>query len=128
MLAKGSWKIDTAQTLSGSLRYYNNARRNQNPQTSAADTSNPMTNRSTIQRDAQLATALPRKTMTGRTPCIYWSEARINAQNAMARANSASKPPKAARLKTAPVCFRLFASHLLTYGGEYYRQEQQPGG
>jgi hypothetical protein len=24
MLAKGSWKIDTAQTLSGSLRYYNN--------------------------------------------------------------------------------------------------------
>jgi hemoglobin/transferrin/lactoferrin receptor protein len=25
MLAKGSWKIDPAQTLSGSLRYYNNA-------------------------------------------------------------------------------------------------------
>jgi hemoglobin/transferrin/lactoferrin receptor protein len=24
MLAKGSWKIDPAQTLSGSLRYYNN--------------------------------------------------------------------------------------------------------
>ena len=25
MLAKGSWKIDAAQSLSGSLRYYNNA-------------------------------------------------------------------------------------------------------
>ncbi|MBR7260612.1 TonB-dependent receptor, partial [Klebsiella pneumoniae] len=56
MLAKGSWKIDAAQSLSGSLRYYNNAAQEpKNPQTSAADSSsNPLTDRSTIQRDAQL--------------------------------------------------------------------------
>ena len=47
MLAKGSWEIDSAQTLAGSLRYYNNdAREPKNPETSAADaTSNPMTDR-----------------------------------------------------------------------------------
>ncbi len=59
-LAKGSWKIDPAQKLSGSLRYYNNAAQEpKNPQTpEASDSSNPMTDRSTIQRDAQVTYTL----------------------------------------------------------------------
>ncbi len=40
----------------------------------------------------------------------------------------ANRPPKAAKWRTAPRLFSdSFASHLLTYGGEYYRQEQRPG-
>lgn len=57
MLAKGTWQIDSAQSLSGLVRYYNNdAREPKNPQTvEASDSSNPMVDRSTIQRDAQLS-------------------------------------------------------------------------
>ena len=85
MLAKGSWKIDAAQSLSGSLRYYNNAAQEpKNPQTSTADSSsNPLTDRSTIQRDAQLGYHLAPQgnDWLNADAKIYWSEARINAQN-----------------------------------------------
>ncbi len=71
MLAKGSWKIDPAQTLSGSLRYYNNdAQEPKNPQTTDASSSNPMTDRSTIQRDAQLGYRIaPRRKRLAKCRC-----------------------------------------------------------
>jgi hemoglobin/transferrin/lactoferrin receptor protein len=85
MLAKGSWKIDSAQTLSGLLRYYNNAAQEpKNPQTPGdATSSNPMTDRSTIQRDAQLGynIAPAGNDWLNADAKVYWSEARINAQN-----------------------------------------------
>ncbi|EPQ6906404.1 TonB-dependent hemoglobin/transferrin/lactoferrin family receptor [Citrobacter freundii] len=133
MLAKGSWKIDSAQTLAGSLRYYNNdAREPKNPQTSSADaTSNPMTNRSTIQRDAQLTYSLAPvdNDWLNADARIYWSEARINAQNADNTGEFRKQTTKGGKLDNRTRLFTdSFASHLLTYGGEYYRQEQQPGG
>lgn len=132
MLAKGSWKIDSAQTLAGSLRYYNNdAREPKNPQTSAADASNPMTNRSTIQRDAQLTYSLvpADNGWLNADARIYWSEARINAQNADNTGEFRKQTTKGGKIDNRSRLFTdSFASHLLTYGGEYYRQEQQPGG
>lgn len=133
MLAKGSWKIDGAQTLAGSLRYYNNeAREPKNPQTSATDaTSNPMTDRSTIQRDAQLAYSLAPEDndWLNADARIYWSEARINAQNMDNISEFRKQTTKGGKIDNRSRLFTdSFASHLLTYGGEYYRQEQQPGG
>ena len=133
MLAKGSWKIDSAQTLAGSLRYYNNdAREPKNPQTSAADTtSNPMTDRSTIQRDAQLTYSLAPadNDWLNADAHIYWSEARINAQNTDSTGEFRKQTTKGGKVDNRSRLFTdSFASHLLTYGGEYYRQEQQPGG
>lgn len=133
ILAKGSWKIDGAQTLAGSLRYYNNeAREPKNPQTSATDaTSNPMTDRSTIQRDAQLAYSLAPEDndWLNADARIYWSEARINAQNMDNTSEFRKQTTKGGKIDNRSRLFTdSFASHLLTYGGEYYRQEQQPGG
>lgn len=84
MLAKGTWQIDSAQSLSGLVRYYNNdAREPKNPQTvEASDSSNPMVDRSTIQRDAQLYKLAPQgNDWLNADAKIYWSEVRINAQN-----------------------------------------------
>ncbi|EPE0973817.1 TonB-dependent hemoglobin/transferrin/lactoferrin family receptor [Salmonella bongori] len=133
MLAKGTWKIDEAQALSGSLRYYNNAAQEpKNPQDLAANSvSNPMTDRSTIQRDMQLTYKLAPQgnDWLNAESKVYWSEARINAQNIdntseyREQITTGGKVENRTRLLTDS-----FASHLLTYGGEYYRQEQKPGG
>ncbi|EHM2231426.1 TonB-dependent hemoglobin/transferrin/lactoferrin family receptor [Salmonella bongori] len=133
MLAKGTWKIDEAQALSGSLRYYNNAAQEpKNPQDLAANSvSNPMTDRSTIQRDMQLTYKLAPQgnDWLNAESKVYWSEARINAQNIdntseyREQITTGGKAENRTRLLTDS-----FASHLLTYGGEYYRQEQKPGG
>ncbi len=133
MLAKGTWKLDNAQTLAGSLRYYNNAAQEpKNPQTSEPDsTSNPMTDRSTIQRDAQLNYTLAPagNDWLNADAQIYWSEARINAQNPDATGEFRKQTTKGGKIDNRSRLFTdTFASHLLTYGGEYYRQEQRPGG
>ena len=133
MLAKGSWKIDSAQTLGGSLRYYNNAAQEpKNPQTiEPSDSSNPMTDRSTIQRDGQLTYNLAPdgNDWLNAQAKVYWSEARINAQNVDSTAEFRKQTTKGGKVENRTHLFTdSFASHLLTYGGEYYRQEQNPGG
>ncbi|MFY9997046.1 MAG: TonB-dependent hemoglobin/transferrin/lactoferrin family receptor [Leclercia sp.] len=133
MLAKGSWQLDSAQSLNGSLRYYNNAAQEpKNPQTIDADaTSNPMTDRSTIQRDAQLGyhIAPEGNDWLNADAKVYWSEARINAQNLDGTGEFRQQTTKGAKVENRTRLFAdSFASHLLTYGGEYYRQEQEPSG
>jgi len=133
MLAKGSWQIDRAQSLSGSLRYYNNAAQEpKNPQTIAADdSSNPMTDRSTIQRDVQLGyhIAPAGNDWLNADARIYWSEARINAQNINGTGEFRQQTTQGGKVENRTRLFAdSFASHLLTYGGEYYRQEQEPSG
>lgn len=133
MLAKGSWQMDQAQSLSGSLRYYNNAAQEpKNPQTiEADDSSNPMTDRSTIQRDVQLGYHLaPAGNDWLNTDArLYWSEARINAQNIDGSGEFRQQTTKGGKVENRTRLFAdSFASHLLTYGGEYYRQEQEPSG
>ncbi len=107
MLAKGSWKIDPAQTLSGSLRYYNNdAQEPKNPQTTDASSSNPMTDRSTIQRDAQLGyrIAPAGNDWLNADAKIYWSEARINAQNIDASGEFRKQTTKGGKVENRPAC------------------------
>ncbi len=133
MLAKGSWQLDQAQSLSGSLRYYNNAAQEpKNPQTIAADdSSNPMTDRSTIQRDVQLGyhIAPAGNDWLNADARIYWSEALINAQNIDGTGEFRQQTTKGGKVENRTRLFAdSFASHLLTYGGEYYRQEQEPSG
>lgn len=133
MLAKGSWKIDSAQTLGGSLRYYNNAAQEpKNPQTiEPSDSSNPMTDRSTIQRDAQMTynIAPDGNDWLNAQAKVHWSEARINAQNVDSTAEFRKQTTKGGKVENRTRLFTdSFASHQLTYGGEYYRQEQNPGG
>ncbi|EEE1798164.1 TonB-dependent hemoglobin/transferrin/lactoferrin family receptor [Salmonella enterica] len=133
MLAKGTWKIDGAQALSGSLRYYNNAAQEpKNPQEVAATSaSNPMTDRSTIQRDMQLSYKLAPQgnDWLSAESTVYWSEARINAQNLDNTNEYREQTTKGGKVENRSHLFTdSFASHLLTYGGEYYRQEQKPGG
>jgi len=56
VLAKGTWKLDPAQSISANLRYYDNrAKEPKNPQTPDISSGNVWTDRSTIQRDAQLS-------------------------------------------------------------------------
>ncbi len=133
MLAKGSWQLDRAQSLSGSLRYYNNAAQEpKNPQTlDADDSSNPMTDRSTIQRDVQLGyhIAPEGNEWLNADARLYWSEARINAQNIDGTGEFRQQTTKGGKVENRTRLFAdSFASHLLTYGGEYYRQEQEPSG
>lgn len=133
MLAKGSWQMDQAQSLSGSLRYYNNAAQEpKNPQTiEADDNSNPMTDRSTIQRDVQLGYHLAPagNDWLNADAHLYWSEARINAQNIDGSGEFRQQTTKGGKVENRTRLFAdSFASHLLTYGGEYYRQEQEPSG
>ena len=133
MLAKGSWQMDQAQSLSGSLRYYNNAAQEpKNPQTiEADDNSNPMTDRSTIQRDVLLGyhIAPAGNDWLNADARIYWSEARINAQNIDGTGEFRQQTTQGGKVENRTRLFAdSFASHLLTYGGEYYRQEQEPSG
>lgn len=90
-----------------------------------------MTNRSTIQRDAQLTYSLAPadNDWLNADARIYWSEARINAQNADNTGEFRKQTTKGGKIDNRSRLFTdSFASHLLTYGGEYYRREQQPGG
>ncbi|ADO48360.1 TonB-dependent hemoglobin/transferrin/lactoferrin family receptor [[Enterobacter] lignolyticus] len=132
-LAKGSWRLDPAQTLSGAVRYYNNAAQEpKNPQTPAAsDSDNPLVDRSTIQRDAQLTYRLAPQDndWLNARASVYWSEVRINAQNPDSTGEFRRQTTTGGKLENRT---RLFtdsaASHLLTWGGEYYRQAQSPDG
>ena len=132
MLAKGTWYINDAQALSGSLRYYNNdAQEPKNPQTIDASTSNPLVDRSTIQRDMRLSYRIAPQgnDWLNADAKVYWSEARINAQNVDNTGEFRKQTTKGGKVENRTRLFSdAFASHLLTYGGEYYRQEQKPGG
>ncbi|CNE89829.1 hemin receptor [Yersinia nurmii] len=132
VLAKGTWTIDDNQSLSTNLRYYNNrAREPKNPQTPAASAGNLMTNRSTIQRDAQLSYTLhPQgQDWLDATATAYYSDVNIDTTTPGTGFEGREQKTHGAKLENRT---RLFtdsaASHLLTYGTEAYRQEQTPGG
>lgn len=132
VLAKGTWKIDDAQSLSGDLRYYNNsAREPKNPQDPDYSSSNPMTNRSTIQRDAALSYKVKPldQAWLDADVKVYTSEVKINAHNAASTDEFRKQTTNGAKLENRTRLFAdSFASHLLTYGSESYQQKQHPGG
>lgn len=132
MLAKGTWFIDSAQSLSGSVRYYNNsAREPKNPQQAEPAASNPLVDRSTIQRDASLKYHLDpdRMDWLNADATLYWSEARINAANLDATSEFRKQTTRGIKAENRSSLFsESLAANLLTWGSEYYRQTQLPGG
>ncbi|MCB5307116.1 TonB-dependent hemoglobin/transferrin/lactoferrin family receptor [Yersinia massiliensis] len=132
VLAKGTWRIDQAQSLSANLRYYNNnAIEPKNPQTSAVSSGNVLTNRSTIQRDAQLSYHIKPldQDWLNATARVYYSEVEINARPQGSAEEGRKQTTEGAKLENRTRLFTdSFASHLLTYGTEAYKQEQTPGG
>ncbi|WP_176063288.1 TonB-dependent hemoglobin/transferrin/lactoferrin family receptor [Serratia marcescens] len=132
VLAKGTWKIDDSQSLSGNLRYYNNsAQEPKNPQTPASSSGNLMTDRSTIQRDAALSYKLKPigQDWLDAEAKVYYSDVKINAHANGSEDEARKQTTKGAKLENRTRLFAdTFASHLLTYGIEAYKQEQTPGG
>lgn len=132
VLAKGTWKIDDSQSLSGNLRYYNNsAQEPKNPQTPANSSGNLMTDRSTIQRDAALSYKLKPigQDWLDAEAKVYYSDVKINAHANGSEDEARKQTTKGAKLENRTRLFAdTFASHLLTYGTEAYKQEQTPGG
>lgn len=132
LLTKGTWYIDNAQSLSGQLRYYNNsAQEPKNPQEVKPSSSNPMVNRSTIQRDGQLKYHINPEgnnwlnaELTG-----YWSEVRINAQTEVPTSEFRKQTTTGVKIENRTQLFTdSAAAHQFTYGSEYYREDQKPGG
>ncbi len=132
VLAKGTWKLDDNQSLSGNLRYYNNsAQEPKNPQTPASSSGNLMTDRSTIQRDAALSYKLKPagQDWLDAEAKVYYSDVKINAHANGSEDEARKQTTKGAKLENRTRLFAdTFASHLLTYGTEAYKQEQTPGG
>ncbi len=132
VLAKGTWKIDDNQSLGGNLRYYNNsAQEPKNPQTPASSAGNLMTDRSTIQRDAALSYKLKPvgQDWLDAEAKVYYSDVKINAHASGSEDEARKQTTKGAKLENRTRLFAdTFASHLLTYGTEAYKQEQTPGG
>ncbi|CFR24166.1 TonB-dependent hemoglobin/transferrin/lactoferrin family receptor [Yersinia kristensenii] len=132
VMAKGTWRIDQIQSLSANLRYYNNsALEPKNPQTSTSSSANVMTNRSTIQRDAQLKYNIKplEQEWLNATAQVYYSEVEINARPRGTPEEGRKQTTNGGKLENRTRLFTdSFASHLLTYGTEAYKQEQTPGG
>ncbi|HEJ7189682.1 TPA: TonB-dependent hemoglobin/transferrin/lactoferrin family receptor [Serratia marcescens] len=132
VLAKGTWQLDDNQSLSGNLRYYNNsAQEPKNPQTPASSSGNLMTDRSTIQRDAALSYKLKPagQDWLDAEAKVYYSDVKINAHANGSEDEARKQTTKGAKLENRTRLFAdTFASHLLTYGTEAYKQEQTPGG
>ncbi|MGV8925343.1 MAG: TonB-dependent hemoglobin/transferrin/lactoferrin family receptor [Ewingella sp.] len=132
VLAKGTWHIDPAQSVSTNLRYYDNrAKEPKNPQTPDISSGNVWTDRSTIQRDAQLSynlKPLDQDWLDAKAD-IYYSEVEINASPDGGSEEERKQTTQGAKLENRSRIFTdSFAAHLLTYGGEAYKQEQTPGG
>lgn len=132
VLAKGTWHIDENQSLSGDLRYYNNrAREPKNPQDANYSNTNPLTERSTIQRDAALSYKVKPldQEWLNAVAKVYTSEVKINAHNAASADEFRKQTTNGVKLENRTRLFAdSFASHLLTYGTETYQQKQSPGG
>ncbi|HEI9763814.1 TPA: TonB-dependent hemoglobin/transferrin/lactoferrin family receptor [Serratia marcescens] len=132
VLAKSTWKLDDNQSLSGNLRYYNNsAQEPKKPQTPASSSGNLMTDRSTIQRDAALSYKLKPagQDWLDAEAKVYYSDVKINAHANGSEDEARKQTTKGAKLENRTRLFAdTFASHLLTYGTEAYKQEQTPGG
>lgn len=132
VLAKGTWKLDENQALSGNLRYYNNnALEPKNPQMPDASLGNLMTHRSTLQRDAALSYTLQPvgQEWLDAEAKIYYNDLEINAHSDGRQDENRKQKTRGAKLENRThLSADSFASHLFTYGSEAYKQEQSPGG
>ncbi|MDC9580904.1 TonB-dependent hemoglobin/transferrin/lactoferrin family receptor [Xenorhabdus sp. PR6a] len=129
LLAKGSWKINDSQTLSGNLRYYRNeAHEPKNPQTLNQDNSQ-RTDRTTAQRDAQLSYQLnpAQFSWLNAKADIYYSDININSKSKDKDFEGRKQETYGVKLENrSHFATTAFAAHQFTYGGEAYKQKQKP--
>ncbi len=134
MLAKGTWRIDDAQSLIANLRYYNNdAREPKNPQnlqpsTTATDV---MTDRTTKNKDAQLVYKINPADMDwlNASTQLYYSETQINSNPTGGKAEDRKQTTKGIKVDNRSNFWKeSFAPSQLTYGAETYKQKQTPSG
>lgn len=130
-MAKGSWKIDDAQSLGTSVRYYHNGAEERFNTQKIETSPNPMTDRTTVQKDAQLSYALNPKGLNwlDAKTTVYYSNVNIDDKKDKQEKEGRTQNTYGAKLENRS---RLFmdspAVHLLTYGTEWYQQKQNPKG
>ncbi|CEE91072.1 Hemin receptor precursor [Xenorhabdus nematophila str. Anatoliense] len=131
MLAKGSWKINDSQTISGNLRYYRNeAHEPKNPQEPLTNGKrNPWADRTTAQRDAQLTYQLnpSEYNWLNARADVYYSDININVKTKEKGFEGRKQETYGIKFENrSHLANTAFAAHQFTYGGETYKQKQKP--
>ncbi|MBD2793398.1 TonB-dependent hemoglobin/transferrin/lactoferrin family receptor [Xenorhabdus sp. 42] len=131
LLAKGAWKIDDSQKISGNLRYYHNeTHQPKNPQKPfATKNTDAWVKRTTSQRDAQLTYQLNPSAYNwlNAQADIYYSDININTKSKKRGFEGRQQETYGIKLENrSHLATTSFAAHQFTYGGEIYKQKQKP--
>lgn len=132
LMIKTTAYLSPSQSLTAALRYYNN--RAQQPRManhSAPNFKNPMMQRSTIQRDAELTYRLQPQQLNwlDASTLLYISEINVNDDVRSEGYGSRQQITRGIKLENSSSLFNTSpVAHLLTYGTEAYHQEQIPQG
>ncbi|SQI44425.1 Heme/hemopexin utilization protein C precursor [Leminorella richardii] len=133
-LAKGTWYMTDAQSLTANLRYYNNdAREPKNPQNAQPGTTSTdlMTDRTTESKDAQLVYRLNPSDLDwlDATTRVYYSETNIDSTPEGKREEGRKQKTEGIKVENRSRLFQQSAvPNHLTYGAETYKQKQNPSG
>ncbi len=135
LMLKTTVYLSDSQSLTTALRYYNNrALEPRMANQSALDlmlNKNPMINRSTIQRDAELTYHLQPQQLDwlDATAQLYYTEINVSDDVRREGYGSRKQATRGRKLENRSQLFTYSpAAHLLTYGVESYQQQQIPKG
>jgi hemoglobin/transferrin/lactoferrin receptor protein len=135
LMVKATAYLSDSQSLTTALRYYNNRalepRMANNSAPNLKFNINPMMNRSTIQRDAELSYHLQPQHLDwlDATTQLYYSEINISDDVNNEGYGSRKQITRGIKLKNRSELFTYSpAAHVFTYGVETYHQEQIPVG
>lgn len=135
LMLKTTVYLSDSQSLTTALRYYNNrALEPRMANQSALDlmlNKNPMINRSTIQRDAELTYRLQPQQLDwlDATAQLYYTEINVSDDVRREGYGSRKQATRGIKLENRSQLFTHSpAAHLLTYGVESYQQQQIPKG
>ncbi|EOZ1712511.1 TonB-dependent hemoglobin/transferrin/lactoferrin family receptor [Yersinia enterocolitica] len=135
LILKTTTYLSDSQSLTTALRYYNNRALEPRMANQSAPNPNmninPMMNRSTIQRDAELTYHLQPQHLDwlDATTQLYYSEINVSDDVRSEGYGSRKQATRGIKLENRSQLFTHSpATHLLTYGVESYQQQQIPKG
>ncbi|EKN4750172.1 TonB-dependent hemoglobin/transferrin/lactoferrin family receptor [Yersinia enterocolitica] len=135
LILKTTTYLSDSQSLTTALRYYNNRALEPRMANQSAPNPNmninPMMNRSTIQRDAELTYRLQPQQLDwlDATAQLYYSEINVSDDVRREGYGSRKQATRGIKLENRSQLFTHSpAAHLLTYGVESYQQQQIPKG
>ncbi|WP_076706704.1 TonB-dependent hemoglobin/transferrin/lactoferrin family receptor [Yersinia enterocolitica] len=135
LMLKTTAYLSDSQSLTTALRYYNNRALEPRMANQSAPNSkmniNPMINRSTIQRDAELTYHLQPQQLDwlDATAQLYYSEINVSDDVRREGYGGRKQATRGIKLENRSQLFTHSpAAHLLTYGVESYQQQQIPKG